>query len=245
MPTPPRTITSHSAAWTMLLVVTTRIAAKIITAASRRRRRCSRGRRTSCVAGADRAEHADQRGTFLTLASEPDSYASKSGTVVHPLTETLLVVEQVLDPHLGVLVLGAPEQRLERADLDADAAVHAERVVDVEAVEGVDLTGLAAGAARRRQRLVGLDVDAPVRALAGAQHARGAVLLLERDHATGPGRRGLLLARVLHGCRALGRRRRLERPVGEHRLHRRSGSVTPRPFRTPGTLGLGGIREPP
>ena len=79
---------------------------------------------------------------------------------------------------LGVLVLGAPEQGVERAHLDADAAVHAERVVDVEAVERVDRAGLAALAPRRRLVLVALDVDAPVGALAGAQHADGAVLLV-------------------------------------------------------------------
>src|SRR5690606_40873154 len=61
----------------------------------------------------------------------------------------LLVVDQVGDAGLGVLELGAPEERLERADLDADAAVHAERVVDREAVEVVDLAGLPALAAGR------------------------------------------------------------------------------------------------
>ena len=50
---------------------------------------------------------------------------------------------------LGVLVLGAPEQRVERAHLDADPAVHAEPVVDVEAVEDVDAARPAAFATRR------------------------------------------------------------------------------------------------
>ena len=111
------------------------------------------------------------------------------GHGLHPLAEPVLVVEQVGDAGLGVLVLGAPEQGVERADLDADAAVHAERVVDVEAVERVDRAGLAALAAGRGLVLVALDVDAPVGALAGAEHADGAVLLLEGDDAAGPGRR--------------------------------------------------------
>jgi hypothetical protein len=38
---------------------------------------------------------------------------------------------------LGVLELRRPEQRVERAHLDADAAVHAQREVDREAVEDV------------------------------------------------------------------------------------------------------------
>ena len=111
-------------------------------------------------------------------------------------------MQQVGDVGLGVLVLGAPEQRLERADLDADAAVHAQREVDVEAVEGVLLAGLAALAAGRGEVLVGLDVDAPVGALAGAEHARGAVLLVEGDDATGPGRRVFLDVGVVDGDRA-------------------------------------------
>ena len=95
------------------------------------------------------------------------------GDGLHPLAEAVLVVQQVGDAGLGVLVLGAPEQRVERADLDADAAVHAERVVDVEAVEArCRCAGLAALAAGRGQVLVALDVDAPVGALAGAEHAR-------------------------------------------------------------------------
>src|SRR5690606_4615913 len=122
-----------------------------------------------------------------------------------PLGQAGPVVDQVRDVGFGVLVLGTPEQRLERADLDADAAVHAQRVVEVEAVELVDHAGLAALTPRRGEGLVRLDVDAPVGALAHAQHAGGAVLLLEGDHAAGPGDRRLLLPRVLHGGRTLGR----------------------------------------
>src|SRR3954447_22188072 len=121
----------------------------------------------------------------------------------HPLAELLLVVEQLGDAGLGVLVLGAPEQRVERAHLDAYPAVHAEPVVDVEPVEDVDAARAAAFAARRRELLVTLDVDAPVGAAATAEHARSAVLLLERDDAARAGRRVLPLVGVLHRDRAL------------------------------------------
>ena len=97
-----------------------------------------------------------------------------------------------------VLELGRPEQRVERADLDADPAVHAQREVDREAVEHV------AGARARRPRVFGgrrlfvrVDVDAPVGALAGAEHADGAVLFLQRDDAAGTRRQIRLLVRVL------------------------------------------------
>ena len=110
---------------------------------------------------------------------------------------------------LGVLVLRAPEQRVERAHLDADPAVHAERVVDVEAVEDADRAVAAALTARRALLLVALDVDAPVGALPGAQHADGAVLLLERDDAARARGRVFALVRVLHRDRRL--QHRLER----------------------------------
>src|SRR5512132_3476054 len=82
------------------------------------------------------------------------------GHGLHPLAEAVLVVQEVSQAQLGVLVLGAPEQGVERAHLDADAAVHAERVVDIEPVELVDLAGLAAGAPGRGRVLVPLAVDA-------------------------------------------------------------------------------------
>jgi hypothetical protein len=107
-------------------------------------------------------ERGDHRGTFLTLACEPASYASKSGTVSIHWPEKRLVVAEIGDVRFGELVFGAPEQGIERADLDAYPAVHAQRVVDVEAVELVDLAGLAARAARWCLGLVRLDVDAPV-----------------------------------------------------------------------------------
>src|SRR5262249_42963080 len=131
------------------------------------------------------------------------------GNGLHPLAELLLVVEEVGDVRLGVLVLGAPEQGVEGAHLHADAAVHAQRVVDVEAVEEADGALASALAPRRAPLLVPLDVDAPVGALAGAEHAHGAVLFLERDDTARPGGRVLPLVRVLHGDGAL-----------EHRLER-------------------------
>ena len=112
-------------------------------------------------------------------------------------------MEKVGDLGFGELELRRPEQCLERADLYADPAVHTEREVDVEAIQGVLLAGLAAGATRRGLVLVALDVDAPVRALAGAQHAGSAVVLVKRDDTAGPGRGGLLDLRVLHGVRPL------------------------------------------
>src|SRR5579884_3902042 len=96
----------------------------------------------------------------------------------HPVAQTDPVVEQVGDARLAVLVLGAPEERVERADLDTDAAVHAERVVDVEAVEDADVPHSAAFATRRP-------------------------LLLERDHATRPRCGVLAFVRVLHRDRTL------------------------------------------
>src|SRR5262249_31167486 len=116
---------------------------------------------------------------------------------LHPLAELLLVVEKVGDVGLGVLELRAPEEGVERAHLDADPAVHAQGVIDVEAVEGADAAGLAAGSPRRRLFLVTLDVDAPVRARAGAQHADSAVALVQGDDTPGPDRRRFLLVRVL------------------------------------------------
>ena len=88
-------------------------------------------------------------GDFLDLGVGAGLVGLEVGHRLHPLAEAGLVVEQVGDAGLGVLVLGAPEQGVERAHLDADPAVHAEGVVDVEAIEGADGPGLAAGPARR------------------------------------------------------------------------------------------------
>src|SRR5688572_23233073 len=136
-------------------------------------------------------------GLLLALHVGPGLEGGRLRHRLHPLAEALLVVEQVGDLELRVLELRAPEQGVERAHLDADPAVHAEAVVDVEAVEDADRALLAAGAAGRGLGLVTLDVDAPVRAAAGAQHADGAVLLLEGDHPARTRGRRLLLVRVL------------------------------------------------
>ena len=90
----------------------------------------------------------------------------------HPLAEPVLLVQQVADVDLGVLELRAPVQRVERAHLDADAAVHAQGEVDGEPVEHVALAVAAALGGGRDRLLVRVDVDAPVGALARAEHAR-------------------------------------------------------------------------
>src|SRR5687768_3778117 len=54
---------------------------------------------------------------------------------VGPILQPLLLVGHLVEVELGVLELRAPEQRVERTHLDADAAVHAQGVVDREAIE--------------------------------------------------------------------------------------------------------------
>ena len=155
---PASTTTRYSAACTTFCDRTTPIAATAIATARIQKT-------TFC------ADH--RRHYFLPLTSAPTSSGSGSGTVSIHSPSLLLVVQQLGDAGLGVLVLGAPEQRVERADLDADPAVHAERVVDVEAVEHAD-----ACASRPPSRrggallLVALDVDAPVGALRGRTACR-------------------------------------------------------------------------
>src|ERR687886_816997 len=99
-----------------------------------------------------------------------------------------------MDVVLGVLELRTPEQSVERADLHTDPAIHAQGVVDGEPVQNLDAPR---SPARRRlvRLLVGVDVDAPVRALARALVADRAVLLLQRDDASRPGRKVGLLVR--------------------------------------------------
>src|SRR4029450_6848796 len=110
---------------------------------------------------------------------------------------------------LRVLVLRTPEQRVERAHLDADPAVHAERVVDVETVEHAHAPLTSTFTSWRSLLLVPFDVDAPVGALAREESAHRAFLFLERDHTPRPGRRVLALVWVLHGDGRL--QHRLER----------------------------------
>src|ERR1051325_4974457 len=94
-------------------------------------------------------------GALLGLG--PGLEGRRLGDGLHPLAELVLVVEEVGDVGLGILELGAPEQGVEGADLDADPAVHAEAVVDVEAVELGRPAGLAALTAGRGQVGVALD----------------------------------------------------------------------------------------
>jgi hypothetical protein len=65
----------------------------------------------------------------------------------------------------------------------------------------------AARLVRRHLGLVTLDVDAPVGAVAGTQHADRARLLVEGDHAPGPGHRGLLDIGIHHRPQVLGGRK--------------------------------------
>src|SRR4051812_41464269 len=57
------------------------------------------------------------------------------GHASHPAAELRSLLQKGDRVRSGVLVLRRPEQRVERADLDADAAVHAQREVDREPVE--------------------------------------------------------------------------------------------------------------
>src|SRR5215471_8569767 len=180
---PTSTTTRNSAACTMFFERTTPIAPAPIEIARAQKATFCAVMRASC--------------SLLLPALGADFQRLRLGNGLHPLAELLLVVQEVGDVGLGVLVLGAPEQRVEGAHLHADAAVHAQRVVDVEAVEQADGAFPAALAAGRPLLLVALDVDAPVRALAGAEHAHSEVLFFERDDATCPRRWVLPLVRVL------------------------------------------------
>src|SRR5829696_6451601 len=210
-----RTTTRYRAAWTTFFVVTTSRAASTaararipkamfsaITAPPRPRSRLQIGAETATFC---RREAGSQERARTSSAHSPAALGLRArlegrrlGDGLHPLAEAVHVVEEVGDAGLGVLELGAPEQGVEGADLDADPAVHAQPVVDVEAVQQLHRAGLAPGPPGRRLGLVALDVDAPVRAAPGAEHADGAVLLLEGDDAAGPGGQLLLLVGVLH-----------------------------------------------
>src|SRR5204863_8422870 len=86
---------------------------------------------------------------------------------VLPFLQPLLLMGQLVDVVLRVVELAAPEERVERTGLDADTAVHAERVIDREPIE--DLGGAGATASRGLVGLlVGVDVDAPVGTFARA-----------------------------------------------------------------------------
>src|SRR3954464_11827720 len=80
----------------------------------------------------------------------------------HPLAQLLALVGEAEEIVRRVLELGRPEQRVERADVDADAAVHAQRVVDREPVEDVAHAWSRTLTRRGLRLLVRVDVDAPV-----------------------------------------------------------------------------------
>src|SRR5262249_44753828 len=112
---PASTTTRNSAAWTTLLERTTPIAAPAMaTAMIQKATSCSHIMR-SLSAG---------RSLLLALFGA-DFERLGLGNGLHPLAELHLVVEESGDAVLRVLVLGTPEERVERAHLDADAAVHA------------------------------------------------------------------------------------------------------------------------
>src|SRR4051794_33657886 len=199
--TAPSVTTSQSAACTMLLTVTTSSAEPSATNDSSTNRSWTTltpplagrvcdgpsvppdrlpGRR----AGPPRlGGHAELLGRLSVLVER-----RRCGHGPHPVAQPVLLVGQLADVELGVLELRAPVQRVERAGLHADRAVHAQREVDREPVEHVPGLVLAALGARRDHVLVGVDVDAPGGTLPCAQHARGAVLLDECDHPPGAGR---------------------------------------------------------
>src|SRR6476661_6015622 len=141
---PASTTTRNSAACTTLFERTTPIAAPAIATAMIQKA-------TSCAHIA----------LLLLALFGADFERLRLGHGGHPLAELHLVVEQLGDVALRVLVVGAPEERVERAHLDADPAVHTERVVDVEAVEHAHRTVAPAFPPRRPLLLVALDVDAP------------------------------------------------------------------------------------
>ena len=145
----PSVTTSHSAACTRCVVVTASSAEPSATSGSstkidlesqsRRVRRC--GTRSAAF----------RRPRSPWRARRRASSAAGGGTVhIHSRSRSFSC-GQVADVELGVLELRAPVQRVERADLDADAAVHAEREVDREPVEHV-AAAVAAALGRRRDR---------------------------------------------------------------------------------------------
>jgi hypothetical protein len=106
-------------------------------------------------------------------------------------------VRELSDVVLRVLELTTPEQRVVRADLDADTAVHAQGVIDREPVEDVPLARTPTLPLRWKRLLVRIDVDAPVGTFTPAQHANGAVLFLESDDPASARREILLLVWIL------------------------------------------------
>jgi len=81
----------------------------------------------------------------------------------------------------GVIEGVSPPERIERTHLDADAAVHAQAVVNGEVIEHVHRAGAACSLLGDFHGVRG-QVDAPGRAFPDAQHAGGTSLRVQRDH---------------------------------------------------------------
>jgi hypothetical protein len=107
-------------------------------------------------------------------------------------------MQEVGDANRGVFVFGCPKQSVKGTHFNADSAVHAQAVIDVETVEQLHGAGLATFTTRRGFVFVTFDVDAPVGAATRAEHARRAVLLFQRNHATSADRWVFAFVWVLH-----------------------------------------------
>src|SRR5690606_20999847 len=197
--TPPRVATRKSAAWTRLWDVTTRYADTSVSTPTTTQTQLTAWENHSPIIrpGPPCCDRAGI-GSLCDLRLLGDGGKPLVLQRVH-------VVHQLPHLVLGVLVLGAPEESVERAHLDTDAAVHAEGEVDVKPVEGVADLDPATRLVGRDLDLVALDVDAPVGAVASAQHAHRARLLVEGDDAASPGDRRLLDVRVHDRLQVLGR----------------------------------------
>src|SRR5438477_4071766 len=114
---PAITTTRNNAACTMLRVRTTPMAAPAIANASTQNASCC----SHMTPTAPLARPAAR--SLLALHFCADLERLGRGHRLHPLAELDLVVEQLRDAGLGVLEVGAPEEGVERAHLDADPAV--------------------------------------------------------------------------------------------------------------------------
>ena len=81
----------------------------------------------------------------------------------------------------GVIEGVSPLERIERTHLDADAAVHAQAIVDREVIEHVHRAGAACSLVGDFLGMRG-QVNTPSWAFPNAQHAGSAGLWVQRDH---------------------------------------------------------------
>ena len=98
---------------------------------------CAGGRRSGCGQAVGLLARGLQALLDLLGQLRADLQLRRRGHGGHPHAEALLLVGQLGDGVRRVLELRRPEERVEGADLDADAAVHAQREVDREAVQDV------------------------------------------------------------------------------------------------------------